>query len=657
MGAENSVRATLSEGFFNYFVTNGEARLTAYEGPRDTNVNVPASLGNFPVTRLGNSFKRLGISGITLPPSLQRIERNAFASCSNLTSLTIPEGVTVIEGASFWECTSLTNVVLPDSLLTLTDGNFYGCRSLRSIRLPPGVVNLDHQNFRGCSALTNVVITGNVTNIGDFVFASCRSLTNVVLPASLVSLGEEAFADCTNLASLVFLGNAPNRGTHPFDGNDKLTVFYLEGKTGWQPFMDGRPTKMIPARATIVRSPIASSLRVGQVLSNSVLSGGSNTVAGSFGFALPATTYATPGTYSATVVFTPESPYTQPAETTVQVRVLVNNPELIGQSLFLPRARLGQPFTHTLSASNHTGFAADGLPPGLSLDRISGVLSGTPQETGNFAVQFMATNADGTNTVPLNLRVYRGTPKIQEQPVVTPIWAGQPLRFARLSGGRATREDGSEEIPGLFRWALPDRVADPRATPQRVEFHPDDSLGYEVASFSMAPNTYRITSDTNVADLNLGAPFLYPLSANLASATFRASRLPPGLRIENPPGRVIGKPRRAGVYRVAFTATAPGAQILRMEKTLRVLQMPSIRYPADLVVLRNRSFRVTPKVSGFPAPRFSLAGGILPTGLDLDAASGMIRGTVLPGAASSSVLIRATNDAGAVEARVNLILR
>lgn len=652
-----SAQATVSEGFFNYLVTNGEAEITAYEGPRNTNVTVPESLGGFPVRRVSNAFKRLGILGVNLPSTLRTLDVDAFASCANLTNVVVPEGVTAIFRTAFWQNVNLTEVVLPESLEILNNGNFSGCRSLRSIRIPPLVKNLDYQNFAGCSALTNVVIAGSVTNIGQGVFSSCGSLTNMVLPASLATLGEEAFANCANLESIIFLGNAPNRGALPFFGCDKLTVYYLEGKTGWQAFMDGRPTKMIPALANIVRSPVASSIRVGQALSNSVLSGGSNTVAGSFGFAVPATTYEAPGTYSAAVVFTPESPYTQPAETTVQVRVLLNNPEFAGGSLFLPVARLGKSFTHTLSASNHLGFGAEGLPPGLQLDPASGVLSGSPEEVGVFPVRFLATNSDGTNVAELSMRVYRGVPKIVEEPVASPLWPGQPLRLARLRGGRVTRQDGATEIRGAFRWAVPDRQVDTQATPQRVEFHPEDARAHETASFSLAPNLYRITSETNAADLNLGVPFQYPLSANLASATFRASGLPPGLRLVNPPGTVIGQPRRAGVYRVNFTATAPGAQILRMEKTLRVLQVPSIRYPVDLAVPRKRSFRATPKVSGFPAPRFSLAEGSLPTGLDLDSASGVIRGTVSPGAVSSSVLIRAANDAGATEARVNLILR
>lgn len=142
-----SAQATVSEGFFNYLVTNGEAEITAYEGPRNTNVTVPESLGGFPVRRVSNAFKRLGILGVNLPSTLRTLDVDAFASCANLTNVVVPEGVTAIFRTAFWQNVNLTEVVLPESLQVLTDGNFTGCRSLLSIRIPPLVKNLEKQRY------------------------------------------------------------------------------------------------------------------------------------------------------------------------------------------------------------------------------------------------------------------------------------------------------------------------------------------------------------------------------------------------------------------------------------------------------------------------------------------------------------------------------
>ncbi|MGW0707088.1 alginate lyase family protein [Streptomyces sp. NPDC002643] len=72
-------------------------------------------------------------------------------------------------------------------------------------------------------------------------------------------------------------------------------------------------------------------------------------------------------------------------------------------------ANKGVPFQHLLRGSHDpVRFTADGLPDGLRLDRRTGLVSGTPTETGEFAVTTGAGNAAGTGTGTLTLTV--GTP-------------------------------------------------------------------------------------------------------------------------------------------------------------------------------------------------------------------------------------------------------
>ncbi|WP_405846648.1 alginate lyase family protein [Streptomyces sp. NBC_01518] len=69
----------------------------------------------------------------------------------------------------------------------------------------------------------------------------------------------------------------------------------------------------------------------------------------------------------------------------------------------------GVPFQHLLRASHEpVRFIADGLPDGLRIDKRTGLISGIPNETGEFTVSTTAGNAAGDGTGTLTLTV--GTP-------------------------------------------------------------------------------------------------------------------------------------------------------------------------------------------------------------------------------------------------------
>jgi hypothetical protein len=88
----------------------------------------------------GRNDERRGlITHIVVLPGVRAIHREAFDSCSSLSSVTLPEGLATIGEAAFFGCTSLSSVLLPEGLTTIEEWAFYGCTSLSSLSIPSSV--------------------------------------------------------------------------------------------------------------------------------------------------------------------------------------------------------------------------------------------------------------------------------------------------------------------------------------------------------------------------------------------------------------------------------------------------------------------------------------------------------------------------------------
>ena len=130
-----------------------------------------------------------------IPDSETRIERLAFADCTDLKSVTIPGSVTEIGSAAFKGCTSLTSIIIPDSVTGIGRDVFRGCTGLASIVVTEGNKSFDSRD--NCNAIIatesnwlgmgcqNTVIPDSVTMIVEYAFHDCTSLTSINIPDSV----------------------------------------------------------------------------------------------------------------------------------------------------------------------------------------------------------------------------------------------------------------------------------------------------------------------------------------------------------------------------------------------------------------------------------------------------------------------------------------
>jgi len=96
---------------------------------------------------------------------------------------------------------------------------------------------------------------------------------------------------------------------------------------------------------------------------------------------------------------------------------------------------VGTSFTYQIAATNSpTSFGATGLPAGLAVNTVSGLISGIPTGAGTTNVMVSATNSGGTGSAPLTLSIATGTG----------VLASHTIQISNnLDDGYDNNEDGS----------------------------------------------------------------------------------------------------------------------------------------------------------------------------------------------------------------------
>ena len=154
-------------------------------------------------------FARSKIVSITIPRSVQRIDKNCFSFTPKLKTVGFEHmSELAVLGENAFQNSGITSLVLPSSVTDIHKECFLKCFILKSISIPQSVINIGESCFRRCDTLTDITFEPNsqLKTIGSFAFSS-SGITSIKIPSSVERIGCDCFNNCRNLKEIIFESN------------------------------------------------------------------------------------------------------------------------------------------------------------------------------------------------------------------------------------------------------------------------------------------------------------------------------------------------------------------------------------------------------------------------------------------------------------------
>ena len=158
---------------------------------------------------------------------------SAFKGCSELRMLTLPQGITHIGNQAF-SGAGITGISIPSGVTKIELGTFYECIHLTAVEIPAGVTEIATGAFAWCTALAQVTLPEGVATVADQAFSNCVRLTDISIPKSVTSIGSNVFSNCASLKNVFYAGTQAEWGAvalgAEWDGNmDSYVVHCTDG--------------------------------------------------------------------------------------------------------------------------------------------------------------------------------------------------------------------------------------------------------------------------------------------------------------------------------------------------------------------------------------------------------------------------------------------
>lgn len=322
----------------------------------------------------------------------------------------------------------------------------------------------------------------------------------------------------------------------------------------------------------------------------------------------------------------------------------------------------GNPYSFTPSAAGGWApytfaISAGALPPGLTLNASTGLISGTPTTQGAYSATLRVTDADGSQaTMAVNINVAGDlvmTGSVPNYGTTTVAFTGDNLGTTGGTAPVSWSVAAGSLPPGLSLNTATGDISGTPTTPGSYSFTiraTDANASFAQTAFSMTVAAYPTLSGT-LPEGYIGAAYSakYSAAGGHAPLTYSvfAGSLPAGLSLNTSDGTVSGTPTATGASTFTLRATDARGNTVDRAGTVTIYALPSISgayaSPVDAGVAYN-STAVT-ATGGKPSLSWSLAGGTLPPGLSLNGTTGALTGTPTT-AGTYSFTVRVTDANG-----------
>jgi hypothetical protein len=318
-------------------------------------------------------------------------------------------------------------------------------------------------------------------------------------------------------------------------------------------------------------------------------------------------------------------------------------------------ATMGVAFTYQITATNSpTSYTATNLPPGVTLNAATGLISGAPTVTGMGTVTLTATNAGGTGSGSFVISIAGGvTP-----PAITSAAGASGATYSAFSytitATNSPTSYSATNVPAGLSVNMstgvisgtPTAVGTTIMTVYAYNAGGNGSRAVTVTISAGSPNAPTITSAASATG-NEGTSFLYTITTSPAATSFAATGLPTGFTLNTANGMISASPSLTGTFTVGLSATnsyGTGTKTLTLTLLPPLATITSAN-PVYEQVGHAMTYQIT---TSYPATSYSAAS--LPAGLSLNPSTGLITGT--PTTAGSLGYSLTAIDAGGSSTRV-----